>query len=119
MNVQEYAQPVVALAIPVRHYLDMDNTARIREAKGLTQGQLAEMVGANQATISKIERGLGNPTLSMINRIAAALDVHAAELFSLDALKTRAVLAINDIEDPAQREAAILVLETMARRRQG
>ena len=118
MALQEYAQPVVAMHIPARHYLEMDNTARIREAKGLTQRQLADMVGANQATISKIEKGIGNPTLSMINRIASALGVHPSELFTLDTIRTRAVLAIGEIADPAQREAAILVLESMARKRQ-
>lgn len=116
MHAEIYAQPVMARIIPCGHYLRMDNTANIREARGLTQGQLAEMVGANQATISKIERGIGNPTLSMINRIAKALKVHPSQLFLLDTLKQRAVTAIEDIEDPARREAAVIVLESMSGR---
>lgn len=72
------------------------------------------MVSANQATISKIEKGVGNPTLSMINKIAKALNVHPADLFSRSQLEERAVLAIYSISDPAKREAAVDVLESMA-----
>ena len=45
-----------------------------RAARGITQKQLACETGINQADISKIERGIGNPTLETINRIASALD---------------------------------------------
>lgn len=119
MHAEIYAQAVISGIIPTAHNLRMDNTARIRELRGLTQGQLAEMVQANQATISKIESGKGNPTLSMINRIAKALDVHPSQLFALDTLKQRAVLAIEEIGDPAQKEAAVIVLESMAHRTRG
>lgn len=95
----------------------MDNMANIREARGLTQRQLADMVGANQATISKIESGTGNPTLSMINRIAKALRVHPSQLFSMGSLQQRALDAILAMQDEREREAAIIVLEKMVGRR--
>lgn len=117
MLAQNYAQPMIAPNIPARHYLDMDNMARIRAEKGLSQMQLAEMVGANQATISKIEKGVGNPTLSMINRIAKALEVHPSALFELDPLRKRAFRAIDGIDDAAKKEAAVIVLESMAGKR--
>lgn len=113
----EYAQPVVAPGIPGWHYLVMDNLYKIRELRGMSQQQLADAVGANQATISKIEKGTGNPTLSMINRIAKALGVHPSSLFTLDPLRQRAVNAIDGIPDQARKEAAVLVLETMAQKR--
>lgn len=94
----------------------MDQMTRIREERGLSQSQLAEMVGANQATISKIERGLGNPTLTMIRRIAKALNCQPPDLFSRDALQVRLMSAINSI-DPEQREAALTVIEAMAQRK--
>ena len=93
----------------------MDQMTRIREERGLSQTQLAEMIGANQATISKIERGQGNPTLTMIRRIAAALECSPPDLFSRDALQLRVMEAINAI-DPARREAALTVIEAMAER---
>jgi transcriptional regulator with XRE-family HTH domain len=114
MTAVDYAYPVVALGIPGWHYLDMDNLLTIRELKGITQQQLADAVGANQATISKIEKGIGNPTLAMINRIAKALGVHPASLFTLDPLRQRAVNAIDGIPDQTRKEAAVLVLESMA-----
>lgn len=118
MNVQNYAQAVVARFIPVGHYLCMENLAHIRELRGLSQQQLADRIGANQATISKIESGAGNPTLSMINRIAKALDVEPNQLFSMGQLQQRLLAAIAQIDDPAKREAAVIVIESMALNRQ-
>lgn len=117
MPAQSYAQAAMAGYIPLRHYLDMDNMARIRHERGLSQVELAEMVGANQATISKIEKGVGNPTLSMINRIAQALRVHPSALFELDPLRQRTLRAIDAIDDAAKKEAALIVIESMAGKR--
>lgn len=46
-------------------------TARIES--GLTQKQLSEKTGINQSNLSRIERGEGNPSVSTLNRIAAAM----------------------------------------------
>ena len=114
---ENYAQLVVASTIPARHTLDMKNLARIRDSRGLTQTQLADMVGANQATISKIEKGVGNPTLSMIQRIADALKCDPADLFNTSGLRLRVLAALEAIDDPARAEADAVVLESMAGRR--
>jgi transcriptional regulator with XRE-family HTH domain len=45
-----------------------------REDHGLTQAQLAERSGVNQADISRIERGSTSPTAKTLQRIAEALD---------------------------------------------
>lgn len=109
-----YAQAVVTPVIPAWHTFEMINMSHIRQMRGLSQMQLAERVGANQATISKIEKGIGNPTLSMITRIAKALNVHPSELFGMEPLKQRALEAIDHIKDPSRKDAAIIVLESMA-----
>lgn len=44
-----------------------------RDALHLTQEQLAESAGLAADTISKIERGLENPTLLTMNSLALAL----------------------------------------------
>ena len=44
-----------------------------RNAAGLTQKQLSEATGIYQADISKIERGLANPSLSTLQRLAEGL----------------------------------------------
>lgn len=46
-----------------------------RENSNLTQKELAEKTGIYQADISKIERGLGNPSLATIKRLADGLDI--------------------------------------------
>ncbi len=44
-----------------------------RAKKGYTQKQLSEMTGIDQSDISKIERGVANPSISTLNKIALAL----------------------------------------------
>jgi transcriptional regulator with XRE-family HTH domain len=48
---------------------------RLRKAKGLTQGQLAEIADIDQARISKIEAGTANVEAATLTAIASALDV--------------------------------------------
>lgn len=43
---------------------------------GLTQTKLAKMVGTKQPSIARLERGVGNPKLSFLKKIADALDTH-------------------------------------------
>lgn len=93
----------------------MKELAGIRKSQGLTQQQLADKAGTDQATISKIEQDNGyNYTADMISRLSVALNVEPAELFGLSELQARIVKAVRQIEDPAQRAAAIVVLESMA-----
>ncbi len=51
-----------------------------REAKGLTQERLAEKADLDQTYISGIERGLRNPGIKNIVRLARALGIPAAKL---------------------------------------
>ena len=48
--------------------------ARLRILRGLTQTQLAELVGTRQPSIARLENGSSNPSLSFLNRIASALN---------------------------------------------
>ena len=48
--------------------------ARLRIKRGLTQTQLAEMVGTRQPSIARLENGSSVPSLSFLDRIATALD---------------------------------------------
>ncbi|MCI8673466.1 MAG: helix-turn-helix transcriptional regulator [Lachnospiraceae bacterium] len=42
---------------------------------GMTQKQLAEKAGIYQADISKIERGIANPSLNTLKRLAEGMDM--------------------------------------------
>lgn len=46
-----------------------------RAQAGMTQKQLSAIVGIYQADISKIERGLANPSVSTLQRLADGLDM--------------------------------------------
>ncbi len=45
-----------------------------RIKKGITQKELAQMVGTKQSAISRFESGEYNPTISFIDKLANALD---------------------------------------------
>jgi transcriptional regulator with XRE-family HTH domain len=46
---------------------------QLRERRGLTRGQLAEMAGLGRMVESRIERGTANPDLEALQRVALAL----------------------------------------------
>jgi transcriptional regulator with XRE-family HTH domain len=56
------------------------NVKRIRQEKGLTQEQLAEISGFSQQYISGLEQGRRNPTIVSIYELATALGVSHMEL---------------------------------------
>jgi transcriptional regulator with XRE-family HTH domain len=96
-----------------RHDRVMREMVRIRESRGLSQGQLAEMAGCTQATISRLESGKMKPRYELIEAIAAALKVHPGALFTMPELQARVIDALARM--PADRQAAaLLVLEAMA-----
>ena len=51
-----------------------------REARSLTQERLAEKAGLDQTYISGIERGLRNPGIKNVVRLAKALGLHTTNL---------------------------------------
>lgn len=52
----------------------------LREAKGLSQTELAEALGVDQTTVSAWERGVAEPTLSNLRRLADVLGIAPGEL---------------------------------------
>ena len=60
------------------------NVKRIRQEKGLTQEQLAEVSGFSQQYISGLEQGRRNPTVVSIYELATALGVCHMELVRPD-----------------------------------
>ena len=46
-----------------------------RASQNLTQKQLSERTGINQADISKLENGTRNPTLNMLKRLAKGMNM--------------------------------------------
>ena len=56
------------------------NVRRIRQKKGLTQEQFAEVSGFSQQYVSGLENGRRNPTIVTIYELAKALGVSYLDL---------------------------------------
>ncbi|MBD9085403.1 XRE family transcriptional regulator, partial [bacterium] len=54
--------------------------AEKRKEKGLTQKELAEKIGVTDKAVSKWERGLGCPDVSILEVLASTLDVSILEI---------------------------------------
>ena len=52
-----------------------DRLRTLRESKGMTQDDLAEVTGMNRVTIAKYETGKIEPKSKSLSKLAAALDV--------------------------------------------
>ncbi len=59
------------------------NIKRYRTARGLSQEALAFECGKHRTYISGIERGIRNPTVTVLQQIADALETSAASLLEL------------------------------------
>ncbi len=63
---------------------DLHNCLReIREAAGLTQGQLAEAIGVSRKTINTVENGVFVPSTVIALKLARTLGCPVEELFRL------------------------------------
>lgn len=69
----------------------------LRERKKLTQERLAEKVGLDLQTISRIETGYYFTSFENLEKLANALDVTMADLFNFGHLKTKEEL-IKDVQ---------------------
>jgi len=56
------------------------NIQELREARGLSQQQIASVAGIPRATWANLESGAANPTLGVLVRVAQALQVRLEEL---------------------------------------
>jgi putative transcriptional regulator len=83
---------VVSCACQTRLTLIMSNNGQeigsllrdVRGGKGLTQGELAEMVGVSRQTINYLEQGTYCPSTKLALQLARALDVTVEDLFYLN-----------------------------------
>ena len=58
------------------------NVRRAREKNGWSQDRLSEESGLHRTYISGIERGVRNPTIEIVQRIAVALRIDIQDLFT-------------------------------------
>ncbi len=79
---------------------------KLRHAKGWTQKQLAEMIGVTDKAVSKWERGINYPDLSLLEPLAKAFETTVADLLGLEdspesneALETTTRIWLNEKEE--------------------
>lgn len=58
------------------------NVQRLRREKGWSQEELAERTGLHRTYVSGIERGIRNPTTTVLEQLARGLGCSIGELFS-------------------------------------
>jgi XRE family transcriptional regulator, regulator of sulfur utilization len=59
-----------------------ENLKQLRDARGMTQQQMAKLAGLPRATWANLESGEANPTLLVLHRVALALQTSIEELIS-------------------------------------
>lgn len=59
-----------------------DQLKLVRKAHHLLQKDLADQAGLDRSYVSKLERGLADPTLSTLTKIANAYDLSVSHLLS-------------------------------------
>jgi transcriptional regulator with XRE-family HTH domain len=62
---------------------------QLRQARRLTQEQLAERAGLSYKFVGEVERGRGNPTLTTLASLSEALGVQLVDLLGLDVDRPR------------------------------
>jgi transcriptional regulator with XRE-family HTH domain len=59
-----------------------DNLKTLRKEKGIAQERLGLESGVDRTLVSKIERQIANPSLEILSKIAAYLQVSVVELLT-------------------------------------
>lgn len=58
------------------------NIIRLRKERGWSQEELADRAGLHRTYISGVERGVRNPTIAVVAKIAAVFEVSEGALFN-------------------------------------
>lgn len=92
----------------------------IRAARGWNQAELAHRADLRIATLSEVERGLGNPTIGTLKAIADALEVSLLDLFvpSDEDVRDAELLQLIKSVDPVSRSAIETLLKQAAAKRE-
>jgi transcriptional regulator with XRE-family HTH domain len=111
---QESAHGAIVEPDRSAHYLHM-NLARIREARGLTQRDLADMIGMDASTVNRAEKGAPSAKLDTYKKCAIALGVTLSDIFSAPLSASEATLLEKFKSIPEQHRAQILALFDLVR----
>lgn len=71
--------PLPSPGMDIRHRVG-HNIKTVREAQGLSQEELAHRADMHRTYVSGVERGIRNPTITVLDRLAKALKVKVGSL---------------------------------------
>ena len=74
-------------------YVTGNTVRQLREARGMTQAELAESIGVSSKTVSKWETGKGLPDISLLQPLAHALGISVIELMNGEQITNRNISA--------------------------
>ena len=74
-------------------YVTGNTIKQLREGRGLTQAELAQMIGVSSKTVSKWETGKGLPDITLLQPLAQALGISVIELMNGERITNRNVSA--------------------------
>lgn len=57
---------------------------QLRQAKGWSQDEFAHRANLHRTYVSGVERGIRNPTISVLDKLAAGLEITLSELVALE-----------------------------------
>lgn len=76
-----------------------DVISKCRKEKQLTQEQLADLLNVSNKTVSKWERGISYPDITLIPMLAKVLDINISDLFNVDVEKSDNKISNTSIND--------------------
>lgn len=91
--------------------------ARRRKEKGMTQKELAEKLYVSDKAVSKWERGLSLPDISLLRPIAETLGVSVTELLSGQTIQPDQLMTVRDVE-PLVASALTMTAQEQERQRE-
>lgn len=94
---------------PQRHFIQ-----QWRKHRGLSQEQLADRIGIDRTSISKIENGKQEYSQGFLEAVAYALMCEPADLIMRDPTKPSAIWSIWEAIPEMDRPKAIAILSTLA-----
>ncbi|MCD4714053.1 MAG: helix-turn-helix transcriptional regulator [Clostridiales bacterium] len=65
--------------------MPLTNTLKVQRAKlGINQGELGQLTGVSRQTISSIERGEYNPSITLVLKLAKIFNTTVEEMFEYE-----------------------------------
>lgn len=77
---------------------------KVRKEKGLSQQEVADRLSMNRVQYNRIETGKSDPTMNILQRIAAVLEINVVEFFEADRDGTE----VNSVNEPLLQKLRLL-----------